>query len=141
MNSIKIDRRFFSTSLNTAADQLEGKALEALNNLRSKTCIGREWTGWFNWPEERGVNLVKDIHDWKSKINENFDLIVVIGIGGSYLGAKALADLAGGSFSPGFASQSDRAAARIPIVFAGQNMSERSLGDLLELMDTRSPIV
>lgn len=136
MALIRIDRKFFSEPLNKMADSLEPDALIALKSLRLKTCIGKEWTGWFNWPKEQGFKLADDIHAWKRSFTEDYDLIVVIGIGGSYLGAKAASDISSHSFAPEFSS-----GGKAQIVFAGQNMSEAAVAELLELMATRSPIV
>lgn len=136
--TIKLDRRFFSESLNTSADRLEAKALEALHSLKTKQCTGREWTGWFNWPKERGLALAHEIRTWQNSFKEPYDLVVVIGIGGSYLGAKAVADLTSHSFAPAFTGANSK---RIPIAFAGQNMSEYALADLLELMGSKSPVI
>ena len=66
------------------------KALEALEILENETGKGNDFLGWKHLPSETlNSTLVADceaVRDaWKAK---NIDLVVVIGIGGSYLGAK-----------------------------------------------------
>lgn len=141
MTHIRLDRRFFSESLNTAANQLEPQALKALESLRSKNCIASEWTGWFDWPKNRGFKLVDDIQAWKRSLNFEYDLVVVIGIGGSYLGARAVSDLISHTYAQAFTQHKTPHHHAPQIVFAGHNMSESSMADLLDLMEHRSPIV
>jgi glucose-6-phosphate isomerase len=139
---IKLDRQYFSQDLNAKADLLEDKALDALEKLKTKNCTGSEFTGWYDWPRVNGFKLLQEIKDWRSSYKESFDLVVVIGIGGSYLGSKALSDVI--SHTYGFNEGVNRKANdanRPQLVFAGQNMSESSLSDLLDLMSNKSPIV
>ena len=67
------------------------KALSAFDVLESETGAGNDFLGWKHLPSETPEELVKaceDVRDdWKSR---NVDLVVVIGIGGSYLGASRL---------------------------------------------------
>lgn len=140
MSQIRLDRHFFSDALNQATDKLESQALESLDALRSKTCTGKEWTGWFHWPQTHGFKLADDIKVWKSSLDFEYDLIVVIGIGGSYLGTRAISDLASHTFAQAF-SRRENAHDAPQIVFAGNNMSESSMADLLDLMEQRTPIV
>ena len=139
MSQIRLDRHFFSDSLNQAADKLESHALKSLDALRAKTCTGSEWTGWFDWPKNHGFKLAEDIKVWKASLHYDYDLIVVIGIGGSYLGARAISDIASHTYAQAFAGSDKKSAPQI--VFAGNNMSESSMADLLDLMEKRSPIV
>lgn len=136
--TIQLDRKFFTPSLNLAANALEADAFKALNALKNKTCAGKEWTGWFHWPKERGFKLADEILTWKHGFKESYDLVVVIGIGGSYLGTKCISDLMSSSFAPGFNGST---AKYVPMTFAGQNMSESALGDLLELMASKAPVI
>lgn len=138
MSQIQLDRHFFSDTLNAAADKLESQAIKSLEALRTKKCTGAEWTGWFDWPRDRGFKLADDIKTWKDSLGFEYDLIVVIGIGGSYLGTRAVADLMSHTYAQAFANQKNQTP---QIVFAGHNMSESNMGDLLDLMEQRSPIV
>ena len=80
---IKLDREFFGRELNQAADSLIPSAISALGTIKDKTCKGGEYTGWFDWPATRGRALATDIKSWAKELKVEYDLIVVIGIGGS----------------------------------------------------------
>ena len=137
---ITFDREYFGKDLNKSADALQPKAIEALKSIKNKSCKGSEFTGWFNWPASSGLELTKEIRAWQAGLNVDYDLIVVIGIGGSYLGSRAVSDLMTHTFASSMGSQAT-GTGKPMIVFAGHNMSETSLGELLDLMATRKPLV
>ena len=56
-----------------------------------------DMTGWVNWPNKITETYINDINDKAAQIRNKCDLFVVIGIGGSYAGAKAVLDAKGGS--------------------------------------------
>ena len=98
------------------------KALSALEVLENETGKGNDFLGWKHLPSETlAGSLVADceaVRDaWKAK---NIDLVVVIGIGGSYLGAKCALE----ALSHQFAKQLKNKGEAPEIVFAGQNLSE-----------------
>ena len=137
---LRLDREFFGKDLNSAADALAAKASSALDSLKNKTCQGAAFTGWLNWPATHVMKLAADIRSWQSTLGVDYDLIVVIGIGGSYLGTRAVSDLMTHTFAPAMGSNAT-ATGKPMIVFAGHNMSETSLGELLDLMAVRKPVV
>jgi glucose-6-phosphate isomerase len=134
------DRTYFGSNLNAAATRLAPQALSALQQLRQKTCVGAEFTGWFDWPTQHGFALAQDIKQWQKTLSVDYDLVVVIGIGGSYLGTRAVSDLMTHTFAAGMGDRGT-VTGKPMIVFAGHNMSETSLGDLLDLMAIRKPLV
>ena len=106
------------------------KALSAFDVLESETGAGNDFLGWKHLPSETPEELVKaceDVRDdWKSR---NVDLVVVIGIGGSYLGAKCAIE----ALSHSFARELHRK--DVPeVVFAGNNLSEEYVSELIDLM-------
>ena len=137
---LTFDRQSFGQDLNLAVDRLAPEAMKALNSIKNKTCPGSEFTGWFDWPSLYGFNLAKEIQNWRDRLDVDFDLIVVIGIGGSYLGTRAVSDITTHTFS-GFVGRKETLTGKPMIVFAGHNMSETSLGELLDLMSERTPLI
>ena len=110
------------------------KALSAFDVLESETGAGNDFLGWKHLPSETPEELVKaceDVRDdWKSR---NVDLVVVIGIGGSYLGAKCAIE----ALSHSFARELHRK--DVPeVVFAGNNLSEEYVSELIDLMKVRN---
>ena len=61
----------------------------AHKKLHEKTGAGNEFLGWVDLPENYDKNEFKRIKDAAEKIRNNSEILIVIGIGGSYLGAKA----------------------------------------------------
>ncbi|MDI7744023.1 glucose-6-phosphate isomerase [Lysinibacillus fusiformis] len=82
-----------------------------------------EATGWLNAPLEDNENLIHSILAVANEIKANADVLVVIGVGGSYLGAKAIQD----ALTPYFGKQPNG----IEVVYVGQNMSGAYINQLL----------
>jgi glucose-6-phosphate isomerase len=137
---LSLDRQSFGQELNAAAERLAPEAVKALASLKNQTCPGAEFVGWFDWPSLHGFSLAKEIKAWREQLDVEFDLVVVIGIGGSYLGTRAVSDMTTHTFA-GSVRSKETSTGKPMIVFAGHNMSETSLGELLELMAERKPLV
>lgn len=109
------------------------KAIESHNvALFNKTGKGNDFLGWTTLPGSITEAELTDYEATAAKlVAKNIDIFVVIGIGGSYLGAKAVVD----ALSDSFAHLKER---KSPfILFAGQNISEDYLFELRELLKTK----
>ena len=110
------------------------KAREAFRTLEGGTGAGHEFLGWNDLPSRIGQPQIEAclsvVEGW---IAREIELVVVIGIGGSYLGAKAAIEALSHSFSVQLGS-----AGGPEVVFAGQNLSEEYLAELEDLMEDRS---
>ncbi len=108
------------------------KALVAYDTLLGRQGAGNDFLGWLTLPEDTPETLILEceaVRDrWKEK---GVNLVVIIGIGGSYLGAKCAVEALSHSFV-----ESD-----IKLVFAGNNLSEDYLAEVLDLAKTRSTAV
>ena len=93
------------------------KALNAFDTLQGRQGRGNDFLGWLDLPSDTPESIVKGCEDiakeWKDK---GVQVAVVIGIGGSYLGAKAALEALSHSF--GLNEKG------IHVVFAGFNLSE-----------------
>jgi glucose-6-phosphate isomerase len=100
--------------------------------LFNKTGTGNDFLGWTNLPTSITEAELADFEATAAKlVSKDIDIFVVIGIGGSYLGAKAVVD----ALSDSFAHLKTR---KNPfILFAGQNISEDYLFELRELLKTK----
>ncbi len=109
-------------------------ASAAHDMLHRKTGAGHDFTGWVDHPSRYDKNEVRRIRKAAAEIRKNSDIFIVIGIGGSYLGARAAIEMLTHSFS-------DIATKRIRkgphIIFAGNNISASYMADLLEILDGR----
>lgn len=110
----------------------EAKALNGIEQLHKGTGAGNDFLGWLNLPEEITCEHLQDIETTAAKLQSKCEIVVVIGIGGSYLGAKAVIEALSNSF------EQLRRKHDAPIVlFAGQNIGEDYLYELQELLADR----
>ena len=90
--------------------------------------------GWMDLPYDTKEEEVKRIVASAEKIKRQADVFIVIGIGGSYLGAKAVIDL----FTNTFSNMLPRSERKFPeIIFAGNNLSGKYLRDLVEYVQDK----
>lgn len=108
------------------------KAVEdAHEKLHKKTGPGKEFLGWLSLPEDYDKEEFNRIKKSAEKIKENSDVLIVIGIGGSYLGARAAIEMLSNSFY----NSMDKDNRKTPCVFfAGNNISSTYMMDLLDLV-------
>lgn len=100
--------------------------------LFNKTGKGNDFLGWTTLPTSISEEELLDYQETAAKLVEkNIDIFVVIGIGGSYLGAKAVIDALSDSFAHLKKSKSPF------VLFAGQNISEDYLFEIRELLRDR----
>lgn len=119
--------------ISKASVQSYKKAIESHNvALFNKTGKGNDFLGWTTLPTSISETELADYEATAAKLTaKNIDIFVVIGIGGSYLGAKAVVD----ALSDSFAHLKERKSPYI--LFAGQNISEDYLFELRELLKTK----
>jgi glucose-6-phosphate isomerase len=117
-------------------DQSMDSATEQLNVLLSGKGAGSEYTGWLNLPALTSDTLVTRLEESAATLRRQSDIVVVCGIGGSYLGARA-----GLEFLDGVPSQVAQGSSP-RILFAGNSLSSWQLHKLMnELADKRFSIV
>ena len=73
-------------------DYMQPQVTAADSALRNGTGPGAEMTGWLNLPEEYDKDEFARIQKAAAKIQSDSEVLIVIGIGGSYLGARAAID-------------------------------------------------
>lgn len=124
--SINIDKIYGTVSAADVA-ALKGEMEQGNRMLQDGSGKGSDFLGWVNLPESITSEELKTIRKCADNLASLADVILVIGIGGSYLGAKAVLEALSDPF------QLLRNKQEKPIVlFAGQNLSEDYLYELLE---------
>jgi len=133
MQNIKlsIDKAFGFVSEQKVAGY---KAQVALANaaLHNGTGKGSDFLGWLNLPSSIDEEQFSEIETSAQILRENCDVVVVIGIGGSYLGTKAVVDALSNSFEWLQTTHTSPV-----IVYAGQNIGEDYLYELQELLKNK----
>ena len=133
MENIKliIDKAFGFVSKESVANY-KSVANEANKALHQGTGKGNDFLGWLNLPTSIDEAHLQDVENTAKILRDNCEVVVVIGIGGSYLGAKAVIDSLSNSFDW---LQTER---KSPvIVYAGQNIGEDYLYELQELLKNK----
>ena len=109
------------------------KALDAFDVLEAGNGAGNDFLGWKHLPSETPESLIADCEalrdDWKAK---GVNLVVTIGIGGSYLGAKCAVEALSRNFGRSLNNDAPE------VVFAGNNLSEEYLAELLDYAAERN---
>ena len=116
MESIKLD---YSKVLSFVGEKeisaQQEKAIKALKSLKNGTCKGSDFLGWLDLPVQITENELERISSCADRLREQTDVVVIIGIGGSYLGAKAVIEAMSGSFDVYSGTR---------VVFCGQSVRE-----------------
>lgn len=133
MNNIKltIDKAYGFVSEQAVA-AWKSKAEEANTALHKGNGKGSDFLGWLNLPSSIDEAHLADVEATAAILRKNCEVVVVIGIGGSYLGAKATIDALSNSFDW---LQTERTSPAI--VYAGQNIGEDYLFELQQLLKTK----
>lgn len=108
----------------------QGEINKHLNAVNQKTGKGNDFLGWVNLPDGISESLISKIEKIAADLRAKSEIFVVIGIGGSYLGARAIIE----ALSNHFIQLSGN---KPIIVYAGQNISEDYISDLLEILDEK----
>ncbi|MCM1452095.1 MAG: glucose-6-phosphate isomerase [Clostridium sp.] len=105
------------------------EAAEALAHVCNADAPGNDFLGWVDLPSRTGEALINDINATAEIMRLSCDYVVSIGIGGSYLGAKAVIEALSDSFSA-FGHRRQGPA----MLFAGQNIGEDYLYEMLDFL-------
>ncbi len=97
--------------------------------LENGTCAGNDFLGWLHLPTETTQDFLNKIKDCARTLREHCDTVVVAGIGGSYLGARAVIEALGNSFA-WLTNKGENP----NILFAGNNIGEDYLYELTEYL-------
>ncbi|WP_026477138.1 glucose-6-phosphate isomerase [Alkaliphilus transvaalensis] len=133
MNKITFDysksMMFFSKD---ELDYLKPMVAVAHKMLHEKKGAGKEYIGWLELPNKFDPFLVKKIKATAVRIQDSCDALVVIGIGGSYLGARSAIEL----LNHHFYNQLSKDQRKTPeIYFVGHNISATYLQHLLQVLE------
>lgn len=109
---------------------LEPEAVEAITKINDGTGAGNDFLGWAKLPSSITAKELDDIKSAAAALREGNDYVVSIGIGGSYLGAKAVVEALSNAFAAYLPGQKNAP----KLLFAGQNIGQDYLKELLDLL-------
>ncbi len=124
--SVKLDLQYLNTFITRAdIDAVKEEAMAAAGLLRSGDGAGNEFLGWLTLPEDYDKEEFRRIKRAAEKIRGDSDVLIVIGIGGSYIGARAAIEFC--------TSQNYNQYGSPKIFFAGNTVSGSALAELMDL--------
>ena len=126
MEMIKLDITKAACFLEKGAvESYESKVKEAQKSLEEGTCPGNDFLGWLHLPSSITPAFLDELQATADTLRQNCEAIVVAGIGGSYLGARAVIEALSAAFGAKTGAE---------ILFAGNNISEDYLFELTEYL-------
>ena len=116
---IKLD--LSNAKLNEDLSKWQDKVTEAHKWLHEKTGLGNDYVGWVDWPLNYDKDEFKRILDLKKRMEGKYDTVLVCGIGGSYLGARAALEMINGLYPDN----------GVEVIFIGNTFSHTYLSQVL----------
>lgn len=127
--TVKISNKFIREFVGAnELSALENFVEVSHKKIHDKTGAGSEFLGWLDWPSNMDETELSRLEEAAEKLKSVAEVLVVIGIGGSYLGTKAVQDLLLPAFNNGGTE----------VIFAGHNISGRYLEELLAHIEGKS---
>ncbi|MGL6153931.1 glucose-6-phosphate isomerase [Cetobacterium sp. SF1] len=128
----------YSNALNFFKEEeiqlMENQSKAAIELLESRKGAGNDYLGWIDLPVDYDKEEFGRIEKAAAKIQKDSEVLIVIGIGGSYLGARATIEC----LSHGFYNNLRKDQRKTPeIYFAGQNISGKYIAELLDVIGDR----
>ena len=129
---IKFDSSRASEFLSETEIDYMGEMVKACHNqIHEKSGAGSDFLGWVNLPENYDKEEFARIKKAAKKIQDSCEVLIVIGIGGSYLGARAVIE----ALRHSFYNCVDKGVRKTPeIYFAGNSISSTYLCDLIDVI-------
>lgn len=116
-------------------DYLKDAVKVAHHSLHEKTGQGSDYLGWIDLPVNYDKEEFARIQKSAEKIRNDSDVLIVIGIGGSYLGARAAIDMLNHSFYNVLSGEKRNGP---QVFFAGNNISSTYMSDLIEVLEGKN---
>ncbi len=107
----------------------EGKVKSVQEALENGTCPGNDFLGWLHLPSSITPAFLDEVQACANTLREKCEVVVVAGIGGSYLGARAVIEALGNSFAWLVNDKKNPT-----ILFAGNNIGEDYLAELTDYL-------
>ncbi len=134
MKTIQVNIKNVGQSVSDADIKgLKAKAQNAISQLHDGSGEGSDFLGWVNLPKETTADFIAEINETAENLRAKCEFVVAIGIGGSFLGSKAVIEALNDSFAT---YKEENKGAKV--IFAGQNIGEDYLHELQSLLAHKS---
>jgi glucose-6-phosphate isomerase len=122
---IRVEDKYLITKVDYAKYLDQVKAINEM--IDHKTGAGKDYLGWADWPASYDQEELASIKENAQYVRDNYDVLVVCGIGGSYLGARAAIEALNGLHNT----------KKPEIIFLGQTFSPAYVGQLLDYLKNK----
>lgn len=119
---LKLDYTYSSIKENSLK-KYEKKINDIVLNFKNKNCAGSDFVGWYEYPTLISENDFSKLEKCAKKVRKQSSVFVVCGIGGSYLGTRAVVEAIKGFYKK-----------EIEIIYLGNTFDERYTSDVLEYL-------
>ncbi len=126
---MKLDLRYCDYGIEELK-KYQGEIDRVHNMIHQKTGEGSDYLGWLDLSKRLDDSMLKEIQDIANEIRENADVLVVCGIGGSYLGARSVIDALRSEFSN-----------KPEIIYFGNSISSEQAREILDYIKDKSVYV
>ena len=116
-----------------AVEAYEKPVAEAQKALEEGTCPGNDFLGWMHLPSSITPEFLAEVKATAETLRKNSEVVVVAGIGGSYLGPRAVIEGISNSFTWLIQDKKNPV-----VIFAGNNIGEDYLAELTEYLKTKT---
>ena len=126
-----------SINLNIGSSGITGKEIMSYSNKVKKIheelnqCVEKhkDYVGWLNWPEMYDKKEYEKIKKIVTKINKDSDVLIVIGIGGSYLGPRAVIESL---------TNSMKKENKVEVIYVGNNLSSNYINEIIDYVSDKN---
>lgn len=115
-----VGKAFKELNLNSIKDKIKETTL----TIKNKNGKGNDFLGWMNYASTLDPKVIRDIKRTANKLRKEVEVLVVVGIGGSYLGARAAIEAINGLYSKD----------KIEIIYLGQTLSSTYTKQVLDYL-------
>ena len=125
-NNIKLNLKYTGITENKINEY--GEKVKKIHKELNKTVSDKNnFTGWMDWPISYDKNEYEKIKKIAQKVNSDSDVLIVIGIGGSYLGARAVIDALTNSFEE----------KKTQVIYVGNNLNPTYINEIIDYISDK----
>ena len=126
-NNIKLNLQYSGISNNEIMAYSE--EVKKIHNLLNKNALEKtDFVGWLNWPEVYDKKEFEKIKKIATKIKNDSNVLIVIGIGGSYLGARAVIESM---------TNSIKKSTPVEIIYVGNNLNSNYINEIIDYVSDK----
>nr|WP_265511180.1 hypothetical protein [Mycoplasma mycoides] len=123
---IKVNLDHTNIDINKVVDLNKVKQIHQM--IINKTGKGNDYLGWLNWPNDYNKTEYEQMKQVANKLRSEIEALVVIGIGGSYLGCRAAEEMIRGLYHQD----------KVELIYAGNTMSSTYIYQLVEYLKNKN---